>query len=116
MSGTCLLPFAPVQAASPETGITGTVRLWPGRPGPQREGDPGTTPYLAAPVELRDTHGAIIARTTADDSGRFRVLAPPGRYDVLIKGARLPRCKAVTTEVRDGEMANVDITCDSGMR
>jgi hypothetical protein len=69
-------------------------------------------------VRLRDASGAIVSLATADADGRYRILAPEGSYEVRVdvQGAALPRCKVVTTEIRSGQMANVDIICDSGMR
>ena len=115
---TCLFWFDGVQAASPETGITGTVGLSPARPGPQRAGESGTAAYPGARVRLCDASGAVVALATANADGRYRILAPEGSYEVRVdtQGAVLPRCKAVTTEVRSGQMATVDIICDSGMR
>ena len=111
-----LSSFAPVQVAASQTGVTGIVTLWPARPGPQRAGDPDTAAYPGALVELHDARGGVVGSTRADANGRFRMLAAPGNYDVRIKGGALPRCKAVTAKVRDGEMTNVEVACDSGMR
>lgn len=116
VSATCSWPFASVPAASSETGVTGTVRLWPAFPGAQRAGDPGTASYAGALVKLRDARGTIVGSQRTDADGRFRMPAAQGSYDVFIKGAALPRCKAVGARVKDGRMTNVDITCDSGMR
>lgn len=118
MVAICLLWFGGVQAASPETGITGTVRLSPARPGVQREGETGTTPLPGARVRLRDASGTVIAVATTDADGQFQILAHEGRYEVRadVQGAAFPRCKAVAAEVLGGQMANVDINCDSGMR
>ena len=90
----------------------------PARPGPQREGERVTAALPGAAVQLRDAQDNVVASAIADAQGQFSMLAPVGNYVVyaIVRGSRFPRCKAVETNVRVGELARVDIVCDSGMR
>jgi polysaccharide deacetylase family protein (PEP-CTERM system associated) len=62
--------------------------------------------------------GTIVARANADSKGEFRILAPAGQYELHIDThhARYPRCQSKSVQVADGQIAHVDIACDSGMR
>lgn len=114
----CLTSFACGYANPPQTGVSGTVIVWPARPGAQREGERATSAFAGAAVQLRDAQDNVVARAVADARGQFTMLAPAGNYVVRVNvlGSRFPRCKAVEANVRAGELAHVDIVCDSGMR
>ncbi|MDE2299681.1 MAG: carboxypeptidase regulatory-like domain-containing protein, partial [Burkholderiales bacterium] len=113
-----LMTSACIHANPPQSGVSGRVVVSPARPGPQREGERATFAFSEAAVELRDSQNNVVASAVADAQGQFSMLAPAGNYVVKVNlhGPRFPRCKAVDASVRDGQIARVDIVCDSGMR
>lgn len=100
------------------TGVGGRVTVAPAHPGPQRIGEPGNAPMQKASIRLLDAHGRVVARSVTGADGRFSVFVPAGEYSVEVDvgAAVLPRCGSVHAIVRDGEMAEVELECDSGMR
>ena len=65
--------------------VTGTVTASPGCPGPQRAESPcPDKPVAGAPVELTAS-GTVVARTTTDAAGRFRVTVPAGTYEITAR-------------------------------
>ena len=106
------------KAPASESAVTGKVNLTPSCPGPQRiDQGPCTAPFAGAHVHLRNSAGVIIARTIATVDGAFQLQAPPGEYEIEIAVAgAYPRCETTQVTVRKGRVAEVDISCDSGMR
>lgn len=104
--------------ASAVSGVSGTVRLTPAGPGPQHAGEPATSPYRGAAVQLRNARGSVVARAATDDQGQFMVAVPAGMYEVRIdvRHAAWPRCEPVEVTVQANRIARVAIVCDSGMR
>ncbi len=104
--------------ASAVSGVSGTVQLSPAGPGPQRAGEPGTSPYRGAAVQLRNARGGVVARAVTDGQGQFMVAAPAGSYEVRVdvRQAAWPRCETVEATVRANRITRVAIACDSGMR
>ena len=113
-----LLACVSMRDSAAESGVSGTVTVSPARPGPQRAGEPGTRPLSGVEVQLRGAAGTIVARANADTNGGFRILAPAGQYELHIEThrGRYPRCQDKSVEVAHGQIAHVDIACDSGMR
>ena len=113
-----LMTCACVYADPPQTEVSGTVNVSPVRPGPQRAGEPAAAPLRGAVVHLRDAQGKVIASAVADAQGHYSMLVPAGNYEgrVSVQGGVFPRCPSVDTSVRLGQLARVDIVCDSGMR
>jgi len=117
LAATCAV--LPAAAQAPSSGISGSVTVSPVRPGPQRAGDAESAPFAGARVELRSARGALLAAASTDAAGRFRLAAPPGEYDIVVRprdGGILPRCEDAHASVRVGETTDVAIACDSGMR
>ena len=86
-------------------------------PGPQRAGEPSGKPLSDVEVQLRGAGNAIVGRAIADSNGAFRIVAPAGQYEVRIDVPRISaRCQRKTVQIADGQVAHVDIACDSGMR
>ena len=69
-------------------------------------------------IRVLDAQRSVVAHATTDADGRFYVTVAPGEYSVEVDvgKARLPRCGTVQTSVKDGEIAKVELECDSGMR
>jgi hypothetical protein len=62
--------------------VTGTVTAAPGCPGPQRaDTSCPPKPVAGARVEI-EAGGVLVASTTADASGRFRLVVAPGTYQI----------------------------------
>jgi Carboxypeptidase regulatory-like domain len=112
------------QSAGPagdRSGVTGRVRLGPQCP-VEREGDPCPDEPAAdswvtvATQQGGDSYagGHVVARTTTDANGRYRVDLPPGRYVVTAQAGM--SCELAATRVTSGAFAKVDIPCDTGIR
>jgi hypothetical protein len=102
-----------------ESGIEGQTVISPVRPGPIREGQSDTAPFQTTLVILRASDGSEVARVETGSDGRFRVMLPPGTYQVgppVGTGRRLPRAGQETVTVAPGRFAHVTISFDSGMR
>lgn len=115
IAAACACAAAP---SGPTGGVSGSVSLWPARPGPQRAGEPGSKGYAGASVQLRDARGRVVAHAVTDSQGRFTMPAPAGRYEVSVDagGKPYPRCQAADATVHDGALTGVELLCDSGMR
>jgi hypothetical protein len=81
------------EAAPGQAILTGTV-LKPDASGPE----PG------AIVSLRAS-SKVVATVKADDSGRFRIVAPSGTYDILIRQNMLFGARIVEAKLHEGEQS-----------
>jgi hypothetical protein len=65
---------------------------------------------LPAQIQVRTQRGAVVARTQCDDSGRFEVELPAGRYEIEIRapGRRIQR-RSVIVEAGAVAILNVDM-------
>lgn len=111
---TCVIAPADVMT----TGVSGTVRLAPSHPGPQRIGDSARAPMAGAVVQVREANEGVVARVVTGVEGRFSAPLPPGEYtlEVEVGPAVLPRCGKAQAIVREGHISPVELECDSGMR
>jgi hypothetical protein len=93
-------------AQSAQSGARG-VALIAGGPAP---GSPRPEPGVAIVVHRGDLHGTVVARTTADPSGRFKVDLPPGRYTLTeVSGAAVSQ----TVVVKAGDYVAVTLQIDA---
>jgi hypothetical protein len=103
-----------------ESGIEGQTVISPARPGPQREGDPGSAPYQTTLVVLSAGNGHEVARIETGSDGRFRVSLPPGEYRIgpapEQQRRRFPRGGEQTVKVTPGRFIRVTLEFDSGLR
>jgi FlaG/FlaF family flagellin (archaellin) len=113
-----MLACTNAMAASISTGITGTVYVSPAHPGPQRVGESGRKPMSAAKVQVLDANRRVVAHAVTDADGKFSVALAAGEYSVEVDtgGAALPRCGSAEANVQDGHVAQIELSCDSGMR
>jgi len=103
--------------AGSATGVSGSVHISPAHPGPQRVGESAQAPMVGARVQVRNARGDVVAATVTDAAGHFMIAVPAGAYSLGVDvEAVLPRCATADVVVRDGELAHVDLDCDSGMR
>lgn len=99
------------------SGVAGAVSLAPSCPGPARPGRPCTVPFDGAQVQLRNEAGAVIGKASTMPDGRFKIRAPAGEYEIRIEVTGLyPRCQTTAVTIHKGQIAQVQIDCDSGMR
>lgn len=108
-------------ATGDRSGIGGLVRLGPQCP-VQRAGDtcqdkPATRVGVTV-AERRSAHpddsSQVVAHTTTDDRGRYRVAVRPGAYLVTADAGR--SCALMHVRVSSGVYSRVDISCDTGIR
>jgi hypothetical protein len=103
------------------SGVAGRVRVGPQCP-VQTEGDPcEDKPGAGARVTVAkqppggsDAGGDVVARTTTDADGNYRVAVPPGTYVVTAQAGM--SCDLRTIRVSTGVYSRVDIPCDTGIR
>jgi hypothetical protein len=112
----CGTPSAGAPPTPTSSSVEGAVFVSPARPGPQRKGEGDRAP-LAAQIVLVDRQGRVVARGESDASGRFRVEAEPGDYELQVQtGGALPRCPEQAVRIDPGRRASVQVICDSGLR
>lgn len=102
-----------------ESGIEGRAVISPVRPGPQRQGDPGSAPYKTTLVVWSADGGREVTRFETGSDGRFRVALSPGTYRIGSPpqtGRFVPRAAEETVTVEAGKYAQVTIRFDSGIR
>jgi hypothetical protein len=106
----------PASPAAGQSGIavTGTVTASPGCPGPQRAEAPcPDKPVAGAPVEII-ANGTVVASTTTDAAGRFRVTVPAGAYEITARNTGYP--SRVTESITVTGPVEVALVVDSGLR
>jgi hypothetical protein len=106
---------------SDQSGIAGRVWLGPQCP-VETEDDPcGDKPAAGSRVTVTkqlpgDSYatGDVVACTTADTNGTYRVAVAPGNYVVTAEAGM--SCELMDARVIAGAYAKVDIPCDTGIR
>jgi hypothetical protein len=114
--------FAPEETAPPPTpvtsGIRGLVTIAPTCEGATLA-SPCVGPYSARLIVL-DMDGGIVAETTSADDGTFELLLSPGNYTIQpvppSNGDLFPVAQPVPVVVGEGELTEVGIDYDSGLR
>jgi hypothetical protein len=104
-----------------QSGVAGRVHLGPQCP-VETEGDPcRDKPAAGARVTVArqvpgnpDAIGEVVARTTTDADGNYRVAVPPGMYVVTAQAGM--SCALMDTRVTFGAYSKVDNPCDTGIR
>jgi hypothetical protein len=108
-------------ATGHRAGIAGRVELGPQCP-VQTENHPcadkpaaGSTVTIAKQVAGgSETEGEVVARTTTNGDGSYRVGVAPGRYVVTTDAGML--CQPMVARVSAGAYSKVDFRCDTGIR
>jgi hypothetical protein len=98
--------------------IGGYVHVGPVCPVMQNPPDPNCAdkPLAGARVIIKNGN-TVVAQTTSDAAGNFKISVPPDSYIIEIKpasGAMLPRCEGGVIKALG--VTNIDIACDSGIR
>jgi len=111
--------FLPMQIpAEPQSGVEGVITVSPWHPGPVRADEPASRPLTNATFVIQTEADAVISEFTTDAQGRFRVLLPPGRYRISLKGKKggVGKYGPFEVDVAAGKMTPVQWQCDTGMR
>ena len=108
------LLLAACGAGAAQSGIRGTILAGPACPGPARLDSPCPDRPVSMTVEVGS--GPTVAATfTSDAAGKFSVGVPPGTYTLRSKNG-LPALKPTTVVVRDGQLTEVELHADTGIR
>jgi hypothetical protein len=103
------------------SGVQGRVHLGPQCP-VETEGDPcGDKPAAGSKVTVAkqlpgnsDAGGEVVARTTSDADGNYRVAVSPGMYVVTAQAGM--SCELIKIRVTTSGYSRIDIPCDTGIR
>ena len=101
-------------AATPASGIRGTIVAGPACPGPARVDSPCPDRPVAMTVEV--VQGTtVVATFTSGADGRFSVALGSGTYTLRSKSG-LPTLRSQNVTVPTGAYAEVELHADTGMR
>ena len=103
------------------SGIAGRVRVGPQCPVQTKEHPCGDAAAAASRLTIAkqlpgepETAGEVVARTTTNGHGAYRVTVAPGRYVVTPDAGMW--CQPMNVRVTAGAFSQVDIRCDTGIR
>lgn len=116
----------PPPAPAGGSGIVGVVNLGPSCPA-EKDGEPcPEQPAANATIKAQEgaasssgrvtPEGPVIATTTANAAGQFRLDLPAGEYVLSAAATGAMSCDLTSVSVRDNSYASVRILCDNGMR
>lgn len=94
--------------------VTGTVATAPAGPGPEPAGATRPPAPLAGAQVTVTTGGTPVTQTTTDNNGRFRLLVPPGTYQITATNMGIGSQASQLITV--GGPVEVTLIVDSGMR
>ena len=102
------------------SGIDGTVLAGPTCPVDRPESPCPDRPLADAPIQVTPAGGGNATTVQSDSEGHFRVALAPGEYMVTplpLNSVGLPAPgQAVQVLVQAGELTNVTLTYDTGIR
>jgi hypothetical protein len=114
----CVKANPSTSSPTSSSGIEGHVTKGPVCPGPVRIGATNCQdqPYQAS-ISILDSNSAQITQFQTDASGYFKIMLSPGTYTLHpISGKPLPRAADQTIVVTDGQLTQVTIAYDTGIR
>ncbi len=117
-AGASAAEMAQDSAQEQTSGIKGKVFRGPVRPGPQTETEPDELPFRAL-FHVRDTEGNEVGRFESNDDGEFEIVLAPGDYLIVpdeTAPLMAPTNQAHKVEVREGEVVEVTLRFDTGIR
>jgi phage tail sheath gpL-like len=107
--------------AREQSGVTGQVHLGPQCPVETEADRCADKPAAGSWVTVAkqrpgdsDAGGEVVARTTTNADGRFRVNVAPGNYVVTANAGM--SCEPMDARVTTAAYSQVDIPCDTGIR
>jgi hypothetical protein len=99
-----------------DSGVQGEVRISPLNP-VEQPGVENDGPYSATLRFRRASDGKLIAETTSDEEGLFRVALPPDAYTLEpVNGDPLPTAPPQQFIVLPGQFTTLRVDYDSGIR
>ncbi len=105
-----------IPAAAAKSGIRITAKIGPTCPGPERPGQVCEKPYQGE-FSITTSQNTVAIQATTDQDGQVMVELPPGQYTVTPKiEGRFPTGAPVDVTVPTGQIVEVSIELDSGMR
>lgn len=114
MSSPTVMPTIPPVAA--KSGMRITAKIGPTCPGPQRPGQVCETPYQGE-FSITTGQNTVAISAITDQEGQVTVDLPPGRYTVAPKiEGRFPSGAPVAVTVPSGQVVEISIELDSGLR
>jgi len=117
----CKFAACPEEQLKPsiqESGIIGVTVASPACP-VQRPSDPGcdSKPIQVSMIVKTEDGTKEIARFQSTVFGAFKVIVPPGTYLLVpVVTDTYPTTKPITVTVREGQLTNITIGFDSGIR
>jgi hypothetical protein len=118
VAGTTASP-APSSTSTPSaqaSGVTGIALVGPACPVIRQDEPCPDRPWLGT-VVVQTPAGAEVARTDTDAQGRFMLALTPGEYVILtLTTGILPAPASVDITVASGQVAEVELLLDSGIR
>lgn len=120
-----LLPLTLADCGQPGTGsdedlgtIRGTVLLGPTCPVETAESPCPPEPLAGVSVRAVDAEGDVAASAVSDAEGRFVMDVTAGRYTLIAATGDDPArsSKPVTVDVSSGQVVDMDVLVDSGIR
>jgi hypothetical protein len=109
----------PTSTAAPQGTLTGDVVAGPTCPVQQAESPCPPEPVPDREVMVKTSDGTVVAKTTTDAQGHFRVSVAPGNYVVDVSSGSAPwprQTEVVHVTVVAGQVAYVKIELDTGIR
>jgi len=100
-------------ATRPETGIAGQVYCT-GAPAITADWTPPPL-RLITPLLLLDSLQDSIRTILTSDSGKFKILLPPGKYFFIVKESMIPRPEGVFSVTKDSLLL-IKLYYDNGVR
>ena len=98
------------------TGIRGLVTIGPTCPVERADSPCPDRPYEAT-IQVLDTGGNVVTEVRSDADGRFEVELPAGTYTLHpVTGSTPPSARDQQVTVRQGEVTEVAVQFDSGIR
>ena len=105
-----------IPTPTPESGIVGVVKLWPGCP-LMISGSPCPDRPWQGTVQAFSLQGELVGSAHTDKEGVFRLPLAPGVYDLKpFTFDDFPTAKLKRVSVEAGAFGNVSLRVDSGLR
>ncbi len=117
-----LIKISPNNLSAETSGVAGQVLIGPTCPGPQAAGSGETLcpdlPYQAT-IQVLNQRNQTVTTIQTDKEGHFQLSLEPGTYTLQPQSgtnAPFPRAAAQTVTVEQGQITQIQINFDSGIR